>query len=78
MRDDALPLVVTVNLIGRKKIRQDRQATVVRLPVVLGVRSGPSWDEVRVRLVPGQKPEDYDETGTNSDKTDHDVGECKR
>jgi S-DNA-T family DNA segregation ATPase FtsK/SpoIIIE len=28
---------------------------------VLGVKSGPSWDEVRVRLVPGQKPEDYDE-----------------
>jgi S-DNA-T family DNA segregation ATPase FtsK/SpoIIIE len=61
VRDDALPLVVTVNLIGRKKIRQDRQGAAVRLPVVLGVRSGPSWDEVRVRLVPGQKPEDYDE-----------------
>jgi S-DNA-T family DNA segregation ATPase FtsK/SpoIIIE len=61
MRDDALPLVVTVNLIGRKKIRQDRQGAAVRLPVVLGVRSGASWDEVRVRLVPGQKPEDYDE-----------------
>ncbi|HEX5403519.1 MAG TPA: FtsK/SpoIIIE domain-containing protein [Pseudonocardiaceae bacterium] len=61
MRDDAIPVVVTVNLIGRKKIRQDRQGTAVQLPVVLGVRSGPSWDEVRVRLVPGQKPEDYDE-----------------
>ncbi|HEX5408060.1 MAG TPA: FtsK/SpoIIIE domain-containing protein [Pseudonocardiaceae bacterium] len=61
MRDDALPVVVTVNLIGRKKIGQDRQGAAVRLPVVLGVKSGPSWDEVRVRLVPGQKPEDYDE-----------------
>jgi S-DNA-T family DNA segregation ATPase FtsK/SpoIIIE len=61
VRDDALPVVVTVNLIGRKKIRQDRQATTVQLPTVLGVRSGPSWDEVRVRLVPGQKPEDYDD-----------------
>ncbi|HEX5403568.1 MAG TPA: FtsK/SpoIIIE domain-containing protein [Pseudonocardiaceae bacterium] len=61
IRDDALPLVVTVNLIGHKKIRQDRQAAAVCLPVVLGVRSGPSWDEVRVRLVPGQKPEEYDE-----------------
>ncbi|HEX5405072.1 MAG TPA: FtsK/SpoIIIE domain-containing protein [Pseudonocardiaceae bacterium] len=61
IRDDALPLVVTVNLIGRKKLRQDRQSAAVRLPVVLGVKSGPSWDEVRVRLVPGQKPEDYDE-----------------
>src|SRR6185312_4905411 len=24
------------------------------------VRSGASWDEVRIRLVPGQKPEDFD------------------
>ena len=28
---------------------------------MLGVRSGASWDEVRIRLVPGQKPEDFDE-----------------
>jgi S-DNA-T family DNA segregation ATPase FtsK/SpoIIIE len=61
VRDDALPLVVTVNLIGRKKIRQDRPASAVHVPKVLAVKSGPSWDEVRVRLVPGQKPEDYDE-----------------
>jgi S-DNA-T family DNA segregation ATPase FtsK/SpoIIIE len=61
MRDDSLPVVVTVNLVGRKKIRRDQQEASVRLPVVLGVKSGPSWDEVRVRLVPGQKPEDYDE-----------------
>jgi S-DNA-T family DNA segregation ATPase FtsK/SpoIIIE len=27
---------------------------------VLGVRSGASWDLVRVRLIPGQKPEDFD------------------
>ncbi len=32
-----------------------------QIPRVLGVRSGPSWDEVRVRLVPGQKPEDFDD-----------------
>jgi S-DNA-T family DNA segregation ATPase FtsK/SpoIIIE len=31
------------------------------LPRILGVRSGPSWDEVRVKLVPGQTPEDFDE-----------------
>jgi S-DNA-T family DNA segregation ATPase FtsK/SpoIIIE len=61
VRDDALPVVVTVNLIGRKKVRRDQQPAAVRLPVVLGVKSGPSWDQVRVRLVPGQKPEDYDE-----------------
>src|SRR5262249_49535423 len=32
-----------------------------QLPTVLGVRSGASWDEVRIRLIPGQKPEDVDE-----------------
>jgi S-DNA-T family DNA segregation ATPase FtsK/SpoIIIE len=61
VRDDTVPVVVTVNLVGRKKIRRDQQSASVRLPVVLGVKSGPSWDEVRVRLVLGQKPEDYDE-----------------
>jgi S-DNA-T family DNA segregation ATPase FtsK/SpoIIIE len=61
IRDDTMPVTVTVNLIGRKKIRRDRPAATVRLPVVLGVKSGPSWDQVRVRLVPGQKPEDFDE-----------------
>ncbi len=61
IRDDLLPVAVTVNLVGRKKIRRDRQLALVRYPAVLGVKSGPSWDEVRVRLVPGQKPEDFDE-----------------
>lgn len=61
VRDDALPVVVTVNLVGRKKVTQERQAAAVHRPKVLGVRSGASWDQVRVRLVPGQKPEDYDE-----------------
>jgi S-DNA-T family DNA segregation ATPase FtsK/SpoIIIE len=61
IRDDLLPVAVTVNLVGRKKIQRDRQPAVVRYPAVLGVKSGPSWDEVRVRLVPGQKPEDFDE-----------------
>jgi S-DNA-T family DNA segregation ATPase FtsK/SpoIIIE len=61
IRDDLLPVAVTVNLVGRKKIRRDQQQAVVRYPAVLGVASGPSWDEVRVRLVPGQKPEDFDE-----------------
>jgi S-DNA-T family DNA segregation ATPase FtsK/SpoIIIE len=32
-----------------------------QLPRVTRVRSGPSWDEVQVRLVPGQTPEDFDE-----------------
>jgi S-DNA-T family DNA segregation ATPase FtsK/SpoIIIE len=39
----------------RSKPRPDQ------LPRVLGVRSGASWDEVRVKLVPGQTPEDFDE-----------------
>ncbi|MHA6785843.1 FtsK/SpoIIIE domain-containing protein [Pseudonocardia saturnea] len=30
-------------------------------PRVIGVRSGPSWDEVQVRLVAGQTPEDFDQ-----------------
>jgi S-DNA-T family DNA segregation ATPase FtsK/SpoIIIE len=59
--DDTAPLMVTVNLVGRRKVRRERPATAVRMPRVVGVKSGPSWDEVRVRLVPGQKPEDYDE-----------------
>jgi S-DNA-T family DNA segregation ATPase FtsK/SpoIIIE len=61
VRDDLLPVAVTVNLVGRKKIRRDQHQAVVRYPAVLGVKSGPSWDEVRVRLVPGQKPEDFDD-----------------
>ena len=52
---------VTVNLVGRKKIRRDHHQAPARLPQVLGVRSGASWDEVRVRLMLGQKPEDVDE-----------------
>jgi S-DNA-T family DNA segregation ATPase FtsK/SpoIIIE len=61
VRDETLSAEVSVNLIGRRKVRRDQGRAAVRLPVVLGVRSGPSWDQVRVRLVPGQKPEDYDE-----------------
>lgn len=61
VRDEAIPVDVTVTLVGRKKIRRERQRAGVRIPKVKRVRSGPSWDEVRVELVPGQKPEDFDE-----------------
>ncbi|MGW4524180.1 FtsK/SpoIIIE domain-containing protein [Amycolatopsis sp. NPDC004378] len=62
VRDAALPVEVTVNLVGRRKAsRATARQSGVQVPKVLGVRSGPSWDEVRVRLVPGQKPEDFDE-----------------
>ena len=52
-------MVVTVSPLIRN-IRRDRRPTQ-ELPKVLGVRSGASWDEVRIRLVPGQKPEDFDD-----------------
>jgi S-DNA-T family DNA segregation ATPase FtsK/SpoIIIE len=60
IKPDAVPMVVTVSPLGRS-IRRTRSQAQARLPQVLGVRSGASWDEVRIRLVPGQKPEDFDE-----------------
>jgi S-DNA-T family DNA segregation ATPase FtsK/SpoIIIE len=54
------PMVLALTPLGRALGRTPRPAPV-QLPRVLGVRSGASWDEVRVRLVPGQKPEDLDE-----------------
>jgi DNA segregation ATPase FtsK/SpoIIIE, S-DNA-T family len=60
IKPDAMPVVVTVNPLGRS-IHRDRRQAQTRLPRVLGVRSGASWDEVRIRLVPGQKPEDFDQ-----------------
>ena len=59
--DDTVPVDVTVALVGRKKVHRDRSQRGVRVPKLRKVRSGPSWDEVRVELVPGQKPEDFDE-----------------
>ncbi|MFD9895058.1 FtsK/SpoIIIE domain-containing protein [Amycolatopsis sp. NPDC059027] len=62
--DGTLPVEVTVNLVGRRRKAVSRTGgggAALRVPKVLGVRSGASWDEVRVELVPGQKPEDFDE-----------------
>jgi DNA segregation ATPase FtsK/SpoIIIE, S-DNA-T family len=56
----AVPVVLAVTPLGRALGRSRRPARA-QLPRVLGVRSGASWDEVRVRLVAGQKPEDFDE-----------------
>lgn len=61
MRDPEQAMVLTVNPLSRNKIRRHVRVRGAQVPKVLGVRSGPSWDEVRVRLVPGQKPEDFDE-----------------
>ncbi|HEX2291130.1 MAG TPA: FtsK/SpoIIIE domain-containing protein, partial [Pseudonocardiaceae bacterium] len=60
IKHDAMPIVVTIPVLGRT-LRRGRQHTRAQLPKVLGVRSGASWDEVRIHLVPGQKPEDFDE-----------------
>jgi S-DNA-T family DNA segregation ATPase FtsK/SpoIIIE len=55
------PIVLTANPLGRNKVRRQPKQRVNQVPRVTRVRSGASWDEVRVRLVPGQKPEDFDE-----------------
>jgi S-DNA-T family DNA segregation ATPase FtsK/SpoIIIE len=54
------PVVLALTPLGRTLGRSRRPAPA-QLPTVLRVRSGASWDEVRVRLLPGQKPEDLDE-----------------
>src|SRR5918997_3003415 len=59
-KQDPAPIVVAFTPLGRILGRR-RPPVPSQLPRVLGVRSGASWDEVRVRLVPGQKPEDFDE-----------------
>jgi S-DNA-T family DNA segregation ATPase FtsK/SpoIIIE len=59
--DITTPTVVSLNVLGRPRLRRAHHGAGARIPKVVGVRSGPSWDQVRVRLVPGQKPEDFDE-----------------
>jgi S-DNA-T family DNA segregation ATPase FtsK/SpoIIIE len=60
VKQDAVPVVVAVTPLVRA-VRRNRRQVKAQVPTVLGVRSGASWDEVRLRLVPGQKPEDFDE-----------------
>ena len=52
---------VNVNPLRRTSTVPRQRAHRDQVPRILGVRSGPSWDEVRLRLVPGQTPEDVDE-----------------
>jgi S-DNA-T family DNA segregation ATPase FtsK/SpoIIIE len=59
VKQDAAPEVLAVTPLGRA-LGRNRRKVPAQLPKVLGVRSGASWDLVRVRLVPGQKPEDFD------------------
>jgi S-DNA-T family DNA segregation ATPase FtsK/SpoIIIE len=57
---DTAPVVLALTPLERA-LGRGRRPVPAQLPKVLGVRSGASWDLVRVRLIPGQKPEDIDE-----------------
>jgi len=57
---DRTPVVLALTPLGRA-LGGHRRPVPAQLPRVLGVRSGASWDLVRVRLVAGQKPEDFDD-----------------
>ncbi|MEQ3550919.1 FtsK/SpoIIIE domain-containing protein [Pseudonocardia nematodicida] len=59
--DPGTPVVLQVNPLARTSTAPRHRPRRDQIPRVLGVRSGPSWDEVRVRLVPGQTPEAFDE-----------------
>lgn len=59
--DPHQPGVLVLSPLGRRRVTRQVKPRVDQVARVLGVRSGASWDEVRVRLVPGQKPEDFDE-----------------
>lgn len=52
--------VIQVNPLRRNATAPRERPRRDQLPRILSVRSGPSWDEVKVRLVPGQTPEDFD------------------
>jgi S-DNA-T family DNA segregation ATPase FtsK/SpoIIIE len=60
IKQDAVPVVLAVTPLARS-LGRNRCPLPAQLPTVVGVRSGASWDLVRVRLLPGQKPEDLDE-----------------
>jgi S-DNA-T family DNA segregation ATPase FtsK/SpoIIIE len=57
---DSAPVALALTPLGRA-LGRSRRPVPAQLPRVLGVRSGASWDLVRVRLIPGQKPEDFDD-----------------
>jgi len=61
IKQEAVPVVLAVTALARAFGPNRRPVAPTQLPTVVGVRSGASWDLVRVRLIPGQKPEDFDE-----------------
>jgi S-DNA-T family DNA segregation ATPase FtsK/SpoIIIE len=58
--DRGQPVTVQLSPFRRSAVQPKVRPRTDQQPRVIGVRSGPSWDEVRVRLVPGQTPEDFD------------------
>jgi S-DNA-T family DNA segregation ATPase FtsK/SpoIIIE len=59
--DQDTGVTVSINLLRRSGMTKPVKPRRDQMPRILGVRSGGSWDEVRVRLVPGQTPEDFDQ-----------------
>ena len=59
--DPGQPVTVQVSPFRRTAVQPRTRPRRDQAPRVVGVRSGPSWDEVRVRLVPGLTPEDFDQ-----------------
>jgi S-DNA-T family DNA segregation ATPase FtsK/SpoIIIE len=59
--DPGQPVTVQFAPFRRSAVQPRTRPRRDQTPRVVGVRSGPSWDEVRVRLVAGQTPEDYDQ-----------------
>lgn len=58
--DPGQPVTVQVSPFRRSAVQPKTRPRRDQLPRVVGVKSGASWDEVRVQLVPGQTPEDFD------------------
>lgn len=54
-------ITVQVNPFRRSAVRPKPRPRPDQLPRIVGVRSGGSWDEVYVKLVAGQTPEDFDQ-----------------
>jgi S-DNA-T family DNA segregation ATPase FtsK/SpoIIIE len=59
--DPGQPVTVQLSPFRRTAVQPRTRPRRDQTPRVVGVRSGPSWDEVRVRLVPGLTPEDFDQ-----------------
>ncbi len=58
--DDGQAITISVNPFRKTALAPRSKPRGDQVPRIVGVRSGASWDEVRVRLVAGQKPEDFD------------------